>query len=120
MKRKMFSLLLGMLGFLLAANAQSSPEQRAQRLSDSMRSKLSLDTAQYEKVTAINLEYARRGEEIKNDGGGKFAKYRKFKSMMSEKDKKLKQVLTPDQYSSYEKMKKEMMDKAREAYKDRQ
>lgn len=112
--------------FSLSSKAQSTdlksstPEQRAQRQSDTMRSKLGLDSIQYQKVSAINLEYARKGQEIMESGGGKFAKYRKFKSMTSEKDGKLKKVLTPDQYSSYETMKKEMMDKVRDAYKDRQ
>lgn len=125
-----FSAILCLLFLGLTSSAQSTDtsftlkgstaEQRAQRQSDGMRTKLGLDSIQYQKVSAINLEYARKGEEIKNDGGGKFARYRKFKSMMSEKDGKLKKVLTPDQYTSYEEMKKEMMDKAKEAYKDRQ
>jgi hypothetical protein len=39
---------------------------------------------------------------------------------MSDKDAKLKKVLSPDQFTTYEEMKKEMMDKAKEAYKDKQ
>jgi len=115
-----------MLGTVFVSRAQSTeqkgstPDQRALRQSDAMKTKLGLDTVQYQKVYDINLEYARKGQEIMEAGGGKFAKYRKFKSMMSEKDGRLKKVLTPDQYSSYQEMKKEMMDKAKEAYRDKQ
>ena len=128
--KNVFSLLFAMLGCMLMSQAQSSdsainlksssPEQRAQWQSNSMKTKLALDDTQYQQVSAINLEYAKKGEEIKNSGGGKFSKYRKFKFMMSDKDAKLKKVLTPDQYTTYEEMKKEMMDKAKEAYKDKQ
>jgi len=126
MSVKIFSLLLAMLGTVFVSRAQSTeqkgstPDQRALRQSDAMKTKLGLDTVQYQKVYDINLEYARKGQEIMEAGGGKFAKYRKFKSMMSEKDGRLKKVLTPDQYSSYQEMKKEMMDKAKEAYRDKQ
>jgi hypothetical protein len=119
-----------MLGFILMSKAQSadsaidlksaSPEQRAQWQSNAMKTKLGLNDAQYQQVSAINLEYAKKGEAIRNSGDGKFSKYRKFKSMMSDKDAKLKKVLTPDQFTTYEEMKKEMMDKAKEAYKDKQ
>jgi len=128
--KHVFSLLFAMLGFMLMSRAQSSdsainlksssPEQRAQLQSNAMKTKLDLNDTQYQQVSAINLEYAKKGEEIKNSGGGKFSKFRKFKSMMSDKDAKFKKVLTPDQYTTYEEMKKEMMDKAKEAYRDKQ
>jgi hypothetical protein len=128
--KKVFSLVFTLLGFMLMSRAQStdtsidlknsSPEQRAQWQSNSMKNKLGLNDTQYQQVSAINLEYAKKGEEIKNSGDGKFSKYRKFKSMMSDKDAKLKKVLSPDQFTTYEEMKKEMMDKAKEAYKDKQ
>jgi hypothetical protein len=127
--KKVFSVLFSLLGFMLMSRAQStdsavdlknsSPEQRAQWQSNAMKTKLGLNDTQYQQVSAINLEYAKKGEEIKNSGGGKFSKYRKFKSMMSDKDAKFKKVLTPDQYTTYEEMKKEMMDKAKAAYKDK-
>jgi hypothetical protein len=128
--KKVFSLVFSLLGFMLMSRAQStdtsidlknsSPEQRAQWQSNAMKNKLGLNDTQYQQVSAINLEYAKKGEEIKNSGDGKFSKYRKFKSMMSDKDAKLKKVLSPDQFTTYEEMKKEMMDKAKEAYKDKQ
>jgi hypothetical protein len=128
--KKVFSLVFTLLGFMLMSRAQStdtsidlknsSPEQRAQWQSNAMKNKLGLNDTQYQQVSAINLEYAKKGEEIKNSGDGKFSKYRKFKSMMSDKDAKLKKVLSPDQFTTYEEMKKEMMDKAKEAYKDKQ
>jgi len=66
------------------------------------------DSTQYQQVSANQSGIRPKGEEIMNSGGGKFAKYRKFKSMMSDKDKKMKKVLNPAQYTSYEEMKKEM------------
>lgn len=91
--------------------------ERAQAQSDRMKEKLQLSDDQYKQVSAINEEYALKMESVLQGGGGRWSKYRELKPLMKEKDKKLKAVLTADQYKQYEAMKQEMMDKAREQYR---
>ena len=82
-----------------------------------MKEKLQLSDDQYKQVSVINEEFALKMESILQGGGGRWSKYRELKPLMKEKDKKLKAVLTADQYKQYEAMKQEMMDKAREQYR---
>ena len=97
----------------------ATPEQRAQMQSDMMKNKLVLTDEQYKQVSDINLKYARKMDDLKQNGGGKFSKARKAKSIMSDKDDELQKVFTKEQFEKYETLKKEMMDKARDAYKNR-
>lgn len=97
----------------------ATPEQRAQMQSDMMKNKLALTDEQYKQVSDINLKYARKMDDLKQNGGGKFSKARKAKSIMSDKDDELQKVFTKEQFEKYETLKKEMMDKARDAYKNR-
>ena len=124
------SLLIIVAGILsiTSINAQSvnrdslknaTPEQRAQMQSDMMKNKLALTDEQYKQVSDITLKYARKMDDLKQNGGGKFSKARKAKSIMSDKDDELQKVFTKEQFEKYETLKKEMMDKARDAYKNR-
>jgi len=114
--------------FITSINAQSvnrdslknaTPEQRAQIQSNMMKNKLALTDDQYKQVSDINLKYARKMDNLKLNGGGKFSKARKAKSILSDKDDELQKVLTKEQFEKYETFKKEMMNKARDAYKNR-
>jgi len=114
--------------FITSINAQSvnrdslknaTPEQRAQIQSNMMKNKLALTDDQYRQVSDINLKYARKMDNLKQNGGGKFSKTRKAKSILSDKDDELQKVLTKEQFEKYETFKKEMMNKARDAYKNR-
>jgi len=93
----------------------STPEQRAKMQSDKMKEKLVLTDDQYKQVSDLNLVYAKKMDPILHSDEGRFKKYRQAKSLMDEKDKKLKVILTSDQYKQYEDFKKEMMDKMRDS-----
>lgn len=94
--------------------APASPmEQWAHKQSDEMRSKLNLTDDQYAQVDKINVVYAQRMAPVLQSPDGRFAKYRKLKPLMEEKDDKMRAVLTKDQYRQYEELKKQM----REQYK---
>ena len=92
----------------------ATPERRAQIQSDKMKDKLALNDDQYKKVSALNLLYAQKIDPVIHSDDSRFSKYRKIKSLLEEKDEKIKTILTKDQYKQYESLKKEMMDKARE------
>jgi len=105
--------------FIRDSLKNATTEQRAQMQSDMMKNKLALTDDQYKQVSDINLKYARKMDNLKLNGGGKFSKARKAKSILSDKDDELQKVLTKEQFEKYETFKKEMMNKARDAYKNR-
>jgi Spy/CpxP family protein refolding chaperone len=93
----------------------STPEQRAKMQSDKMKEKLVLTDDQYKQVSDLNWVYAKKMDPILHSDEGRFKKYRQAKSLMDEKDKKLKGILTSDQYKQYGDLKKEMMDRMRDS-----
>jgi len=63
--------------------------------------KLSLNDGQKKPYKDITIKYAKQLRELKNSGSGRFAKYRKFKSIISAKNKEMKKVLSDYQYDTY-------------------
>lgn len=123
MKSKLLLLTLALFAFITTSHAQTdnpgkganaTPEQRAKSQTDRMKDKLVLSDDQYKQVLDINTYYAQKLDPIIHSDKGKFAKYRQAKPLLDEKDKKLKGVLTPDQYKQWQDLKKEMMDQAKE------
>ncbi len=92
-----------------------TPEEQAKKLTDKMKSELTLTDTQYQPVYDINLKYANKGQDLMKSTEDKKAKMEAMKSTMADKDNELKAVLTPDQYKKYEGMKKEMKSKAEKA-----
>lgn len=79
------------------------------------KQKLNLTEEQSKKVDAINMTYFEGLVELKASDAGKLSKYKKFKSLSSERDKKMKEVLNKDQYKLY----KEQQEQMREEFKER-
>ncbi|MBS1606541.1 MAG: hypothetical protein JST42_28045 [Bacteroidetes bacterium] len=94
-------------------------EGRANKLTEKMKTELTLTDEQYPKVQAINLKYAQKNEAIFQGSEGRFAKFRSLKSAQKDKSKEMKAVLTSDQYRKYQEMAEEMKNKAREQYQSR-
>lgn len=120
--RSLITVSLVVTALLFAAGrsmAQTSPEERAKKLSEKMKTELSLTDEQYVKVQAINLEYAKKNDEIMKGSGGKFAKYKSLKSAQKEKKKELKPILTDEQFKKYEQMMEDAENEAKERYKSR-
>ena len=123
MKNRLLVLTLALFAFITSGHAQtdstgksknSTPEQRAKLQTDRMKDKLVLSDDQYKQVLDINTGYAQKLDPILKSDKGKFAKYRQAKPLLDEKDKKLKGVLTPDQYKQWQDLKKEMMEQAKD------
>lgn len=79
----------------------STPEERAQKLTEWMKSELKLDTDQENSVHVINLKYAKLNESLRDKDSGKLARYQKFKTNDMAKDKELEQVLDSGQFQMY-------------------
>jgi Spy/CpxP family protein refolding chaperone len=113
-------LLIMMISFNLFAQQggkggdfmKATPEERAKRLTEMMKEKLKLTPAQEPKVSAINLKYAKKNEEIKKISDT--ATQRKtLRDNNKLKDTELKGVLTPEQFASYLKLAEEMKSRRR-------
>lgn len=119
-------LLFASFTFNIAAYAQTkeafknaTPEQRAQWLTDTMQTSLSLNTEQYSKVFSINLAFAQKAQPVMQSDDSKILKFRQVKDLQDKREEDLEAVLTKDQYKLYEENKDEMIGNMKEKYKSR-
>jgi hypothetical protein len=84
------------------------------------KEKLNLTEEQSKKVDAINSNWIEGLAELKNSNAGKMAKYKKYKALKSDKDQKMKEVLTKDQYKIYLQQQQEMKDEFQERRANRE
>ena len=100
-----------LFAFSFAANAQrgerggknADPTKMAERQTTQMVEKLNLDEVQASKVKELNLTYAKKMHEAQEENKGNRDAMKEIRaSIDSEKNAKLKQVLTTEQFKSYE------------------
>ncbi|TKG96583.1 hypothetical protein EYV94_04860 [Puteibacter caeruleilacunae] len=103
-----------------AQNQKDLPpaKERAEMQTEIMKEKLSLTEEQIPKVMTINLDAAKRIDEVKKMTN-RMSMFKEFRSTMQAKDEGLKAILTKDQYKLYQKSKEEMKKKAQQAMKER-
>jgi Spy/CpxP family protein refolding chaperone len=85
----------------------STPEERAKRLTGMMKDQLKLTAAQEPKVSAINLKYAKKNEDLKAVAD---TSLRRKTALANDKakDGELKAVFTASQFKEYLVLKEEM------------
>ncbi len=98
----------------------STPEERATKLTDMMKSELSLDEKTTAAVADINLKYAKEAQTLMDSSGTQFGKIMTFRKNEEAKDAELKEVLSPGQYSQYEEKKSEMREAVKQKLEARQ
>jgi Spy/CpxP family protein refolding chaperone len=86
---------------------KATPEERAKRQTEMMKENLSLTAAQEPKVSAINLKYAKKMEDVRKIADTTVQR-KTFQNLNKQKDGELKAVLTADQFKSYLKQVEEM------------
>ena len=92
-----------------------TPEQRAEKVANKLKEKLSLTDSQTVAVKTITLEAAQKKMEIKADSTlDKTARKEKMKAIRTDADAKIKAVLTADQQTKYDEMKKKKEAKRKE------
>ena len=96
-----------------------SASERATKLTDWMKTNLQLTDDQVPKVQDINMKYANKMEELKNNAAGKRQKLLTLKDNDKAKDAELKQVFTDSQYKIYLTKKDELKKKLKEEMKER-
>jgi Spy/CpxP family protein refolding chaperone len=92
------------LFFAGAVSAQPpSPEERAKRDNEWMKTSLSLTDEQVPKVEAINLKYANKMGELSQQGGNFEEMRPKMTELQGQKRTELQAVLTTEQLKLYDK-----------------
>lgn len=95
---------------------KATPEERAKRQTDKMKESLSLTSAQEPKVSAINLKYAKKMEDVRKVSDTA-AQRKSAQALNKQKEGELKTVLTAEQFKLYLKQVEELKAMRREQQK---
>jgi hypothetical protein len=123
--KRVFVCIFLLSGLLLAVNiicaqkkTSSTPEERAGKLTEWMKTNLQLNDDQVTQVQNINLKYANKTQGLQTQSMSRKEKMQTLKENDKAKDAELKNVLTTDQYTSYQakkdEIRKQMKEKMRE------
>jgi Spy/CpxP family protein refolding chaperone len=112
------------LSFAGAVSAQKdstahSPETRARKMTDKMKTELTLTDDQYKQVYDINLKYGQKNQDALKGDGSKLEKAKALKTENQGKNKELKAVLTPEQFEKYKEMQKEKREELKQMRKEK-
>lgn len=110
--KRVFTILFGLALLAGTTQAQSkmtdAQKEEARARYEAYQEKLNLAPDQEERVEEINLTYFEGLSEVRNSGASRLSKYKKFKSISSQRDDDMKAVLTKEQYKVYQEFQKEM------------
>src|SRR5687768_5553465 len=119
MKKVIISMIL-FTTLMVAAHAQTGKakftEEQKKELKaklDAYREKLNLSDDQKSKVDTVNMEYMEALSKIKEEGGSKMSRYKKFRQASNNRDKKMKAILTKEQYKIYKEHQEEFKEELR-------
>lgn len=85
---------------------KKTPEQRATDRTEKMTSELELNAAQRTRVQAVNLTFTQALAAKKEEGADKDAMRTKAKALKVQRDAELKGILTPEQFTKMEELRK--------------
>lgn len=118
------TIVLVLLGFLSATDLQGqkktppTPEERASKLTEWMKTNLQLNDSQVAQVKDINLKYANKMQELyDNTTLTRRQKLQVLTDNDQAKDKELKNVLTEEQFKTYQAKKDEVKKQLKEKRK---
>lgn len=114
--------LLTLVANHVKAQTKMTDEQKkeAKAKYQAYKEKLNLTEEQSKQVDAINSDWIEGLAGIKNSNAGKMAKYKKYKTLKADRDKRMKEVLTKDQYKIYQQQQQEMKDEFQERRANRE
>lgn len=108
MKKAFIGIIL-IFSFALSTKAQTnrqlSDEQKKEFKAkmEAYKAELKLTDEQQPKFEEVNMQYVEDLSKLKGDTGSKLSKYKKFKKINDDRDSKMKEILTADQYKIYKK-----------------
>lgn len=123
------ALLLTLILFAAPAMAQkvdiemlkkSTPEQRALWENTIVKKELKMTGAQYKKVSALNLEYAKKMQPVIDSKDNWITKGKQFMALYKEKEDQLQTIYTKEQYAEYQKVLKAKMAEARTTFQNKE
>ncbi|OQP58074.1 hypothetical protein A3860_07025 [Niastella vici] len=126
MKRILNITLMLVLVTLMAANASAQAKMTEEQIKEvkaryqANKEKLNLTEDQSKKVDAINTSWFEGVAKLKNSGSSKMERYKKFKSLNQERDSKMKEVLTKEQFKIYKQQKQEMKEEFKQRRANRE
>ena len=110
--------LLFLVNIAYAQKKTSTPAERADKLTEWMKTNLQLNDDQVAQVQKINLNYANKTQGLQTQSMSRKEKMQTLKENDKAKDAELKNVFTTDQYNAYqakkEEIRKQMKEKMRE------
>jgi hypothetical protein len=116
-----FLVLLFAVGLCTTVHSQQtssfSAETYAAKLNDWMKTNLQLTNEQIPKVEEVNLKYAKRLEALQAKTIPRRQKLDILKADDKDKEKELKQILTVDQFKTYQAKKNEIKKQMKENIK---
>ena len=118
--------VLFLITFLFAGNViwgqkktSSTPEERATKLTEWMKTNLQLSGDQVTQVQTLNLKYANKTQELQTQSLSRKQKMQILKDNDNAKDAELKDVLTTDQYNNYQAKKEEIRKQMKERMREK-
>ena len=97
----------------------TTPEERANKLTEWMKQNLQLNDNQVSQIQAINLKYAQQNEHMKDATKSKDDKMKAMKETEQARDAELKGILTAEQFKKWQAKKSETKDMAKHKMKDK-
>jgi hypothetical protein len=79
----------------------ATPQERADKLTQWMKTNLKLEDNQALQVQGINIKYANKTEQLKNSNLSRQQKLQVLKADDEAKDKELRMVMTEQQFNTY-------------------
>lgn len=113
------SLVALVLAFTINASAQDRTADAAQKMTDNMKTELTLTDAQYAKVLDINKNFAGKATEARKASTDRKVTSEAVKGLNEEREAKLKTVLTEEQFKTYLAKKEEKKKAARDRFTKR-
>lgn len=117
--KKTLAGIIFIISLSTAASAQEkrlnlSEEQKKElkEKNEAYKNELNLSSDQQQRFEEANLQFARALAKLKEDGS-KLGKYRKFKAATEERNKKMKELLSPEQYKIFLDHQKELKEELR-------
>ena len=118
MKTSMFAMMI-VLGSLLSTVSYGQrqapdPETRAKKMTEKMKTELSLTDDQYNKMYDINLKYAGKMQDLRKQEGDRQAKMTEMKEINKSRKEEYKAVLSEEQMTKLKEMQKDTRGKMRD------
>ena len=98
MKKLILATMILLFTVAHAQNKYETPEQKAQRMNEHMKTELSLTDAQYKAVQPINLDFAKRKAEVEKGN------HEAHVALKSDYEKQMATILTPEQMEKFKAM----------------